>query len=209
MNDTKEKLRRAVKLYYYYQKVRIGIANKINNYKDFDSGLDLFGQHEKIFAELEKETLKYIKTLLEDFLLYKKLIKIKSVGEKVIAVLLAEVDIHKADTVSSLWKFCGLGVTNGKADRPEKNKKRCYNSFVKSKLLDGLGKKFLIDKNEYSKYYYEYKERKEKEGWGNNKMHRHRAAIRYMIKMFLIDVYKIWREIEGLPIREKYNFKDK
>jgi len=202
--NNREKLKKAVKLYYYYQKMRIVMNNKISTYGDFNNGLDLFGRYEKIFTELEKETLNYIKKLLKNFLLYKKLIEIKGVGEKTIAVLLSEVDIHKADTISSLWKFCGLGVTNGKADRLQKNQKRCYNAFLKTKLLDGLGKKFLIDKNKYSKYYYEYKERKEKEGWGKSKMHRHRAALRYMIKMFLKDIYIIWREIEGLPIKEKY-----
>ena len=34
--------------------------------------------------------------------------------------------------------------------------------------------------------------------------HRHKAAIRKMIKEFLKDLYVAWREIEGLPIRKPY-----
>jgi hypothetical protein len=34
--------------------------------------------------------------------------------------------------------------------------------------------------------------------------HRHRAAIRYMVKMWMIELYKNWREIEGLPVRPPY-----
>lgn len=34
--------------------------------------------------------------------------------------------------------------------------------------------------------------------------HRDRAAKRYMIKMFLKDLYVAWREIEGLPVRASY-----
>lgn len=34
--------------------------------------------------------------------------------------------------------------------------------------------------------------------------HRDKAAKRYMIKMFIKDLYVIWRTIEGLPVREPY-----
>jgi hypothetical protein len=34
--------------------------------------------------------------------------------------------------------------------------------------------------------------------------HRHRAAIRYMVKMWMIELYTKWREIEGLPVRAPY-----
>jgi hypothetical protein len=36
------------------------------------------------------------------------------------------------------------------------------------------------------------------------KAHRHRAAMRYMLKMFLKDLYVAWRKIEGLEVREPY-----
>jgi len=35
--------------------------------------------------------------------------------------------------------------------------------------------------------------------------HRHRAAIRYMMKMFLKDLYVAWRTLAGLPVREPYS----
>lgn len=34
--------------------------------------------------------------------------------------------------------------------------------------------------------------------------HRHRAAARYMIKMFLADLWLAWRKLEGLPVTETY-----
>lgn len=40
--------------------------------------------------------------------------------------------------------------------------------------------------------------------WGKSDAHRHQAAMRYMVKMFLIDFHKNWREIEGLPVRAPY-----
>lgn len=40
--------------------------------------------------------------------------------------------------------------------------------------------------------------------WGTTPEHRHRAALRYMVKMFLIDFWRKWRELEGLPVPETY-----
>lgn len=34
--------------------------------------------------------------------------------------------------------------------------------------------------------------------------HRERAALRYMVKLFLADFWKKWRELEGLPVGESY-----
>lgn len=33
----------------------------------------------------------------------------------------------------------------------------------------------------------------------------HRAALRYMIKRFLVDLYKVWRALEGLPVALEYH----
>lgn len=41
--------------------------------------------------------------------------------------------------------------------------------------------------------------------WGCSKMHRHNAAMRKMIKMFLLDLYKVWREMEGLEVVPPYS----
>lgn len=40
--------------------------------------------------------------------------------------------------------------------------------------------------------------------WGASKAHRHNAAMRYMVKMFLLDLYVEWRTQEGLPVRSPY-----
>ena len=69
-------------------------------------------------------------------------------------------------------------------------------------------------------YYYPYKERLEQSekkvkhrsggkvelmAWKDvSKGHRDMAAKRYMIKMFLKDLYAVWRGLEGLDVREPY-----
>lgn len=40
--------------------------------------------------------------------------------------------------------------------------------------------------------------------WGASKKHRHRAAMRYMVKMFLVEFWLQWRALEGLPLRSSY-----
>lgn len=40
--------------------------------------------------------------------------------------------------------------------------------------------------------------------WGSSKEHRHKDAMRYMIKMFLMDLWVAWRTMEGLEVRAPY-----
>ena len=136
----------------------------------------------------------------------------KGCGEGMAAVILTQIDIHKAPTVSNLWSFAGLAP--GK-DRKVKGQKCTYNQFLKAKLLGVLGSGFLKAKSPYSEFYYNMKNRLESEGWGmdsknptNKKRpkagHQHKAATRYMVKMFLKDLYVAWRTLEGLDVREPY-----
>jgi hypothetical protein len=41
--------------------------------------------------------------------------------------------------------------------------------------------------------------------WGRSDAHRHQASIRYMVKMFLLELWKQWRAIEGLEVRPSYH----
>jgi hypothetical protein len=44
----------------------------------------------------------------------------------------------------------------------------------------------------------------EKPLWGASKEHRHKDAIRYMVKMFLLNFWVAWRKLEGLDVRAPY-----
>ena len=44
----------------------------------------------------------------------------------------------------------------------------------------------------------------EKKWKDETKAHINMAAQRYMMKMFLQDLYGVWRKLEGLPVREPY-----
>jgi hypothetical protein len=92
-----------------------------------------------------------------------------------------------------------------------------FNKRLRTALVGVLADGFIKAKSEYAmNYYYPYKARLEQESnevlhigkqvaWKDvSKGHRDRAAKRYMIKMFLKDLYAEWRKMEGLEVRVPY-----
>lgn len=110
-------------------------------------------------------------------------------------------------------------------DRDGKNQMRVgitFNPFLKTKLTGVLATSFLRagKDNKYPAIYYAYRHRMENhEKWGEHndkikgetgkaitsKGKRHNMSMRYMIKMFLIDLHVAWRGLEGLPVSEPYS----
>ena len=106
-----------------------------------------------------------------------------------------------------------------KDGKPSTRQSITYNQFLKTKMVGVLGGSFLKAGGKYADIYHAYKHRLEchakyglendkhriaeakKAGWTrfSPKLHRHNMAIRYMIKMFLIDLHAAWRAIEGYP----------
>lgn len=100
-----------------------------------------------------------------------------------------------------------------------------YDPFLKTKLTGVLGPSFLRSGSPWRKVYDDYKHRletdpaREKLTVGDWKKRNnagddvsklwtpgriHRASIRYMVKMFLADLWAKWRELEGLPVPVPY-----
>ena len=183
------------------------------------------------YLELEAQEKNHFKRLghiLKDYPIYTEFLTlVKGIGPAMAGVIISEVDITKAEYPSSLHKYAGLDVASdgqGRSRRKEhledseyKDKEGkvqvkkgiTFNPFLKTKLVGVLGASFLKqspDKCVYRKIYDDYKHRLEhmdahKE---KSKGHRHNMAIRYMIKMFLIDLYNEWRPLEGLPVAPTY-----
>jgi len=95
-----------------------------------------------------------------------------------------------------------------------------YNKALRTALVGILASGFVKCQSSYAMdYYYPYKARLEQEfngvasignkdegkAWKDvSKGHRDNAAKRYMIKMFLKDLYVAWRTMEGLVVRPPY-----
>lgn len=117
-----------------------------------------------------------------------------------------------------------LTETMIRADRLTKGFLSPFNKYLRTYLNGVLGPSFYKqgEKSYYAQqFYYPYKARlKNSEKLvevmvkgGDTKMipwkeasdaHHNNAAVRYMIKMFIVDLHKAWREIEGLPVRGTY-----
>jgi hypothetical protein len=94
---------------------------------------------------------------------------------------------------------------SGKAQKPQPGEKLPYNAWLRTKLVGVLGSVLIKLNSPWRKAYDDYKHRKQTAGWGVSDGHRHNAAVRYMIKMLLLDIYKEWRTYENLPVRPSYH----
>lgn len=153
--------------------------------------------------------------------------KVKGVGKENIGKVVAPVDIEKANTISSLWKFAGFSVENGIAPKRVKGGKLSYNSQLRS-MCWRLGSCLLRAKGKFYQYYLvekdKYLMRYDAEGISvipatslpkkDGKIyepadkisegHVHNQAMRKMIKLFLACLWLIWREAESLPVTKPY-----
>ena len=132
--------------------------------------------------------------------------------------LLAQIDdIGKFDTVSKLWRFAGLAVIDGRAERNKLGEKSHKNARLRS-ICYLISEQFLRQQTPvYSDIYYEDKlrlrelhpEPEQTNGaspWSHNFTdgHIHRMAMRKAVKIFLQHLWVTWREIEGLPVSDPY-----
>ena len=80
-----------------------------------------------------------------------------------------------------------------------------YDPYLRSKLLAVLGSSFLKTKSPYADVFYDFRERYVQKESGLSKLHIYRIAMRHTIKVFLIDFYRAWRTLEGLPVHKPYH----
>lgn len=179
------------------------------------------------YLRIETDAKKAIENILDNFPIWTEFLEgIKGVGPLMAGTIISYLDPHKARYPSSFWKYCGLDVgpdgrgrgrfsehlvdvTYTAKDGTEKTKKSLtYNPWVKTKLV-GVLSDVLIRKRaaKYYDLYIDYKNR-----MANHEQHKdkpkivhHRKAIRYMIKIFLLDLWKVWRGLEGLEVHEPYH----
>lgn len=154
--------------------------------------------------------------------------QVKGVGKENIGKVVGLIDISKAETISAVWKYAGYAVENGKAPKRIKNGgKLAYNSQLRTmcwrlgtSLLKGGGKfyeVYVAEKQKLNSRFVHsgYKivkaaqlPKKDGKHYEPENMisegHIHNMAFRKMVKRFLSCLWLVWREAEGLPIREPY-----
>jgi len=156
-------------------------------------------------------------------------------GPLMSGIIVSYLNPKKADYVTSFWKYVGLDVVeeedgtfrgrgrykshlvmrpyvNAKGQTKEKPS-LSYNPRVKSKLVYVLFDNFQKQKNRGNPYYpvyehYLHRLENRPDLMGDEKpkkAHRLAMARRYMVKIFLMELWLFWRDLEGLQITAPYH----
>lgn len=138
---------------------------------------------------------------------------LKAGGEA--AKLIAQIDdISRFDTVAKLWRFAGLAVFDGKAEKNKKGEKSHYNRNLKA-ICYVIGKECFVMQQTpiYVDIYYAEKKRQRElhpeivkiDGVNMyTDQHIDYRGWRKMMKQFLADLWMQWRTIEGLSVTEPH-----
>lgn len=215
-----------------YRKLTNGAIDNLPRVKSF-KGDDVISSYTELvlveqYMSLERSEAAHfrkLKHVLQEFPLYTEFLQgVRGCGEAMSGVIISEFDIHKCKYVSSMWKYAGLDVAEdggGRSRRSEHlvdreyvaedgttktRKSITFNPFLKTKLVGVLASSFLRAGGKYADVYAAYKHRLENHPkWKEaTKGHRHNAAMRYMVKIFIADLYVAWKELEGLPVYPPY-----
>jgi len=164
----------------------------------------LLVRYKNRFRALEKELDADILEMVQQYEIYKHISAVKGIGPTIAAKLIAMIDIERAPHVSSLWRYSGLAVTDGKSDRPVKGEKLAYNKRLKTVCTFLIPRALLMAKSPYSEIFYKAREfySINRPEW--TKDHVRRSANRKMVKIFMSHLWLRWRQLEGLPISAPY-----
>jgi len=187
------------------QKTRIAFSNRISAIeRGTDNGdQELLEKWLGKFEELESACDSDIFTMVKDYPIIEHLDALKGIGKLLAAKLVSMIDIEKADTVSALWRYAGYAVIDGAREKPTKGEKLHYNARLKTTCYL-IGSSFLKCSSPYRDIYDTSKEFYEVNRSDWTKLHRHNAAMRKMIKIFLAHLWEQWRKLNNLPVTQPY-----
>ncbi len=187
-------------------------------------------KHYNDLLTTEKDLAKYVTRLVKENPLYTEYLEqIPGMGPIMAGVIMTGFDISKARYASSLWAYAGLDVVNVDGVYEGRSKKAAhlvdktyvdkkgkitetkgitFNSFLKTKMVGVLGPSFVRSKKgKYREVYDNYKHRLQNRPdlVNHSKGHINNMTIRYTVKMFLLELYAVWRKMDGLPVHEPYH----
>lgn len=176
----------------------------------------------------EKQLEKVVEKYLVGIPIYDNfLVNVKGCGTLMSGIIITYLDIYKAKYKSSFIKYAGIdtyynedkqqvvGTTKGriikrkyttKEGKEEIKNSITYQPFLKAKLMGVLADLFIKLGSDYATPYYEYKHRKQNDPRcaDISPIHLNKMAKRYMMKIFLGDLFTEWKKLEGLPVPTTY-----
>jgi len=213
--------RQALKLRCKIDNQKLAVEAQVDTLEPADEALFQEVGDRISFAEAErrKSIEDWFKKKGKDDLFVRAILSVKGVGPISAAELINDVDLQKADHASSLWKFVGYDTAS--VDRYKKGQEGGGRKSLRTALYN-LGMCFLKSASPYAELYYQYKDRlansekitrERRKGDGKvveiawkeaMPIHRHLAAIRYMMKAYLADYWMVGRTLLGLPTNDLY-----
>jgi len=193
-----------VRQYYQIQNHRIAFGNQIKALKEAKiKSNPLQGYCDTLYA-MEKDIANVLAASLKKEEIWNEYLKkVKGIGPVLASGLISLIDIKKARHISSLWKYAGFDVVNGKAPRMQRGQKTTWNPLMRT-ICWKVAKSFLMVKSPYAKFYEKRKKYEQRKHKDLTKMHIHNRALRFMIKRFLSDLWLEWRTLANLPISAPY-----
>lgn len=188
------------------ENTRIRIENRVRGLKKkWGISTELIEGELKTVKGLERKVERRLIETVKDKKILGWITEIRGIANKTAAELIALIgDIGRFDTVSSLWHYAGLHVNEGKAPKLRKGEKIDYHPKLRALCIGIIGKNFVRLKSSYRQLYDEKKKYYEQNrDW--KKGHRHNAAIRFMVKQFLKELWLKWRELERLSITSPHS----
>lgn len=171
----------------------------------------------KRLADIDKKIATAIRS--SDDPLVKSAMGVAGFGPITVAALTVYVDIEKADTASSLWKYAGLHAASH--ERHQKGQSSGGNKTLRTVLWNAANVMMKLRTSPYREVYDRTKLRLSQSeiitktrntqghlieaAWKDTKpSHRHGAALRAVMKHMLADYWYVGRTLKGLDARPLY-----
>lgn len=206
---TADSLRALADLREGLQKTRVAFQNRIDA---IERGADQADARTLEILRFWKERLEEIEgvvsadiaELSQSIPIIQRMIAVKGCGLILAARIVAHIgDIRRFPTVSKLWRFAGYAVIDGRAERMRKGEKAHYNRRLKVACWV-LASSLIRSDGPYRVEYDRAREHYDRTHPEWSADHKHKAAMRKVIKLFLAHLWEAWRELEGLDIRPPY-----
>lgn len=148
VNFDQRSVRELVSTYYDLQKLRIMTNNRFRALQEAGSPHELVEYYTKQLKNLEAGLVKPLNSFANQFEVGRWALSQYGIGPVLAAGLVAHIDISKAPTAGSVWRYAGLDPTS----KWDKNTKRPWNAELKT-LSWKIGQSFMKFSNRDQCFY--------------------------------------------------------
>lgn len=209
-NPKKSELKHVVILRDRTIQLRNNIESQIKGFEriEFFVPEEWYEQKKSVYKRI-KEYEKQIKKILDsgEYSLWDSWLKdVRGISYITASKFISHIDISKSETVSQLWRYCGLDATHIKRTKKisEKEAKKFGSPYLKKEILGILADSFIKKRTPIYREIYDTEKERQIQIKGISKKHAHRRAIRKMMKIFLAHYYDRDRRLNGLTVKEPY-----